>query len=125
MSKSAVAHNVVPAANAGMLPTKLPAVPDSSTPSPIANTRNPAATKSSPSLKNFNVSNVVAITRPALSIAHEVLRSFSCVTIVPTMPNTAPSARPTEATTFNFRFAVGFNSFFLYVAQSTHYTLPP
>jgi len=104
MSKRAVAHRAVTAANDGTLPITLPAVPESITPCPIANTRNPAATRSFPFLKNFKVSKVVAITRPTPSIPHEVARRFGCVTIVPARSNTAPRASPTAATTFNGLF---------------------
>ncbi|MGE5444504.1 MAG: hypothetical protein ACM3SR_07875 [Ignavibacteriales bacterium] len=72
MSKRAVAHRAVPAAKEGTLPAKPAAVPESMTLSPIANTRNPAATKSLPFLRNFSVSKLVAITRPTLSIPHNV-----------------------------------------------------
>jgi len=101
INKREVAHKAVPAANAGTLPTRPAAVPESITASPIANTRNPAATKSFPFLKNFKLSKVAAITRPRLSIPHEMFRRFGCATRVPAKPNTAPRARPTAATTFS------------------------
>ena len=69
-SRSAVAHSPVPAANEGTLPAGPAAVPDSSTASPIANTRNPPATRSCPFRKYFRASNAVAITKPTESIAH-------------------------------------------------------
>ena len=50
INKSAVAQKAVPAANAGTLPARPAAVPESMTASPMAKTRNPAATKSFPFL---------------------------------------------------------------------------
>jgi hypothetical protein len=108
MSRRAVAHKAVPAAKEGTLSAKLPAVPESITPSPIANTRNPAATISFPFLTNFNVNKLAAITRPVPSIAQKVLRRLAWATNVPAMPNTAPRARPTAATMFNALCVVGF-----------------
>jgi len=101
INKSEVAHNPAPPANAGTLPTRPAAVPESMTASPIANTRNPAATKSFPFLRNFRVSRAAAITRPRLSIPQEMFRRLGCATRVPARPNTAPRARPTAATTFS------------------------
>lgn len=73
MSKRAVAHRAVPAAKAGTLSAKFAAVPDRITPSPIANTRKPAETRSFPFRKNLMVSKAQAITRPEASIAQKVL----------------------------------------------------
>jgi hypothetical protein len=100
-SKRAVAHNAVPAAKDGALAARVPAVPESITPSPMANTKKPAATISLPLLKNFKPNKLVAITRPAPSIAHDILRTFASATNVPAMPNTAPRAMPMAATMFN------------------------
>jgi len=71
VSRSAADHNAVPAPNEGTLPARVVAVPESMTPSPIANTRNPAATTSFPLLKNFTASRAVATTRPTPSMPHE------------------------------------------------------
>ena len=71
MSSSAVAHKVVPAAKEGILPAGPAAVPESRTPSPIAKTRKPPATMSFLDKKYFKASKAVAITKPALSIAHQ------------------------------------------------------
>src|SRR5437899_2442834 len=71
-SRRAVAHKAAPPAKAGTLPAEPAAVPESIMPSPIANTRNPAATKSFPFLQHSTVSRVAAITRPARSISHRL-----------------------------------------------------
>ena len=63
-----VAYKAVPAAKEGRLPARVAAAPDRITPSPIAKTRNPAATQSLPFLKNFTVNNEAAITTPAPSM---------------------------------------------------------
>jgi hypothetical protein len=72
INKREVVHKAVPPANEGTLPTGPAAVPESITASPIANTRNPAATKSFPFLNNFKLGKVEAITGPRLSIAHDL-----------------------------------------------------
>ncbi len=104
VSRSAADHKAVPAANEGTLSARVAAVPESITPSPIANTRNPVATKSLPFLKNFKASREVATTRPTPSMPHEAARRFCSVTTVPTRPNTPPRARPSAATTFTGLF---------------------
>ena len=71
VSRRAADHRAVPAANEGTLSARVAAVPESITPSPIANTRNPAATKSFPFLKNLKASRLAATTRPTPSIPHE------------------------------------------------------
>jgi hypothetical protein len=48
VSSSAADHSAVPAANAGTLASRLDAVPESMTPSPMAKTRNPVAIASFP-----------------------------------------------------------------------------
>jgi hypothetical protein len=67
-SKSAVAHNTVPAPKAGTLAAGPAAVPDSNVASPMANTRNPPATRSFLDLKYFRASNAIAITSAAASM---------------------------------------------------------
>src|SRR6266566_8255409 len=71
VSKRAADHRAVPAANEGTLPTRVVAFPESITPSPIANTRNPAATTSFPFLNNCTASRAVATTKPTPSIPHD------------------------------------------------------
>ena len=107
MSNRAVAHKAVPAPKEGTLPSGPAAAPERMTPSPIANTRKPAPTKSLPFLKYFKVNKAVAMTRPAPSIAHAVLCRCGCVAKVPARPKTAPSARPMDATTFRGRWLIG------------------
>jgi hypothetical protein len=72
-------------------------VPERSTPSPIANTRNPADTISDPARKYFRVKRLVAVTRATLSIAHKLACRFGEVTSVPASPNPAPTRRPAAA----------------------------
>jgi hypothetical protein len=64
---SAVPHRVIPAANDRMPLSGSAAALESTTPSPIANTRKPPATTSFPVRKHFIVSSTVAITSPAPS----------------------------------------------------------
>jgi len=64
--RSAADYNAVPAANAGTLASSVPAVPDSMTASPMANTRKPAETVSFPARKYFNVSSAVATISPTV-----------------------------------------------------------
>lgn len=104
MSRRAADHRAVPAAKEGTLPARVEAVPERMTASPIANTRKPAAIRSAPFLKYFNASREVATTRPTLSMHQAMARRFWLVTMVPTIPNTPPSARPIAARMFEGRF---------------------
>src|SRR5579864_9586850 len=60
VSRRPADHRDAPAAKEGTLASRLDAVPDSITASPIENTRNPAAAKSAPLRKNFKASSAVA-----------------------------------------------------------------
>lgn len=91
------AHSAVPAANAGTLAAGPAAVPDINTASAIAKTRNPPATRSCPVLKYFRASSAVAITRPALSIAHNDACRWGFAVKLPAMPKTPPNVRPMTA----------------------------
>ena len=73
------------------------AVPDSNTPSPIAKTRNPAATMSMPDRKYLRASRLVATTKATLSIAHKLAWRAGEATSVPASPKTAPTRRPPAA----------------------------
>src|SRR5262249_48321755 len=84
--------------NDGTLPSSPAAVPDTSRLSPIAKTRKPAATTSSPRRRNVTVTSALATMIATPSIAQNVCRSGAPETIVPATPNTAPMAQPAPAT---------------------------
>src|SRR6266545_807791 len=86
MRASAAAQSAVPAAKAGTLAVGPAAVPDNSTPSPIAKTRNPAATASTPARKYLRASRLVATTKATLSIAHKLAWRVGEATNVPARP---------------------------------------
>jgi hypothetical protein len=65
---SAVPHRVIPAAKDGTLLSGLAAAHESKTPSPIANTRKPTATRSFPVRKHRIASSAVAITSTTVVI---------------------------------------------------------
>ena len=106
VSSRAADHKAVPAANEGTLSARVAAVPESITPSPIANTRNPAATQSLPFLKNLKARRVVATTRPTASIPHEAARRFWAVTRGSLLSRTPHQERgqskPRYSTDFSF-----------------------
>src|SRR5262249_31715099 len=93
----AAAQSATPPANDGTLPVRPAAVPDTSKPSPMANTRKPAATQSFPLLANLIVKRAVATVRPRPSIAQSVCRTGAWETTAPANPNTAPTPRPIAA----------------------------
>jgi hypothetical protein len=99
VSKRDAAHNATPPAKDGTLPARPAAVPESSRLSPTTNTRKPAASQSSPCLRNFIVKRAVATTRPTPLIAQKAWRSSARSTTVPARPNTPPIARPMAAIT--------------------------
>ena len=107
-SRRATLHRATPAPKAGTLASKLFAVPESITASPMAYTRNPAATTSHPLRKNFRASRLVAMTNALESIAQEISRTVAELTIVPSIPRTAPITKPMQARMFRLLSAAAF-----------------
>jgi len=92
VSRRAEAQSALPAANEGALSARVAAVPESITPSPMAKTRNPAATRSLCFLKNCNASRAAATTSLTPSIPHAAAWRLRWVTNVPAIPNSPPRA---------------------------------
>jgi hypothetical protein len=101
-------HRAIPAPKDGTLASKPAAVFDSKRLSPTVNTRNPAATHSSPLRKYFKANNAVATISPIASTPHSSCRIAACPTKVPARPNAPPVPRPIAAMRSNLLCLVVF-----------------